>query len=368
MKYSFIIDEKSLFVGVKNDYAKGQSPTVHTPLNQARDKNKWHNDIYDFLEGCKSEDKIDSLPEILKEKCLSKTTSKALGKIVNFFVFSKFALDGEPFDAGSSFAMYVKEETSETIVQRNGEVTNNTHLGRQKLHYPMTLAYITDDYNIKNKIVLDKIIEVNGGFAYVVNGFDYDTETQILNFKTTMIGPEGVLLSNVFRRQKGVGVKLLLDGVSLDKPSLASTARQILTQEENEAFISTLEKIQKSSRSNGLLGEEYVYNNIEKIIGNKPEEKRHISKLYPQSPYDIECKVNGETKYIEVKSTKDSKRTFYMSRGERRFMDKYEQHYLLILVTNVISAHKKAIKYQRKDIMNPNTMEQELQSIKFIVK
>ena len=46
MKYSFNIDEKSLFRGVKNDYSKGQSPTVHTPLNQSNDQRKWRNDIY----------------------------------------------------------------------------------------------------------------------------------------------------------------------------------------------------------------------------------------------------------------------------------------------------------------------------------
>ena len=241
-------------------------------------------------------------------------------------------------------------------------------MGREKLHYPISLSHITEGYNIDNKIVLDKILDVNGGFAYVVNGFDVDTETNTLNFKTTMIGPEGVLLSNVFKRKKGVGVKLLVDGISLDKSSIISTSNKILTKEENEAFISTLEKIQRSSRLSGAMGEDYVYENIEKIIGIRPEEKRHISKLYPLSPYDIECKVNGKTIYIEVKSTKDSKKTFYMSKGERKFMDKYEQHYLLVLVTNVISNHKKATKYQRKDIMNPQIMEKEFQGIKFIVK
>ena len=135
MKYSFVIDEKSLFRGVKNDYKKGQSATVHTPLNQSQDKNKWRNDIYDFLKGCESEDKVDSLPELLKAKCLQKTTSKASGQIVHFYVFSNFTLDGVPFDAESSFAMYVKEETSKSIVKRNGLTTANTHLGRHKQNH-----------------------------------------------------------------------------------------------------------------------------------------------------------------------------------------------------------------------------------------
>lgn len=367
MKYSFGIDEKSLFRGVKNDYSKGQSPTVHTPLNQSNNQEKWRNDIYDFIKGYGVED-IESLPDMLKEKCLPKTTSKASSKIVNFFVFSNFALDGEPFEVNCSFAMYVKEETSENIIQRNGEIAENTHLGRQKLHYPISLTYITDGYNIDNKKVLDKILKVNGGFAYVVNGFDFDTETKVLNFKTTMIGPEGVLLSNVFKRKKGVGLKLLVDGNIWSNLNFVSKKSAILTEEENDAFISTLEKIQKSSRESGLEGEKYVLNNLEKIIGMKYVEPLHVSKQYPQSPYDIECIVNGKKLYIEVKSTKDSKKVFYMSKGERKFMDKYEQQYLLILVTNVMSKHKKTNKYQRKEIMNSRVMKQECQSIKFIVK
>ena len=210
--------------------------------------------------------------------------------------------------------------------------------------------------------VLKKILEENGGFAYVVNGFDIDTKLKTLNFKTTMIGPEGVLLSNVFKRKKGVGLKLLVDGLSLDKPILESTANKILTKEENKAFIATLEKIQESSRSNGRIGEEYVFDNIHKIIGKKPEEKLHISKNYPQSPYDIECIINGVKIFIEVKSTEKETKSFYMSKGERKFMAKYEQRYLLVLVTNVKSNHKRTFKYKRKEI---EKMKQELQGIKY---
>ena len=50
------------------------------------------------------------------------------------------------------------------------------------------------------------------------------------------------------------------------------------------------------------------------------------------------------------------------------FMDRYAPNYLLILVTNVKTNHKRAFKYLRKEIMNSNIMEQENQSIKFIVR
>ena len=175
-------------------------------------------------------------------------------------------------------------------------------------------------------------------------------------------------MSNVFKRQKGVGIKLLVNGINLEKEVFASSANDILTDNENKAFMATLEKIQKSSRHNGKIGEEYVFDNIEKILGEKIENKVHISKKYPQSPYDIECFVNGKKLYVEVKSTDQEKQTFYMSRGERKFMDKYDDFYFLVLVTNVKSNRKKSFKYKRNDIIDEDKMKQEHQSIKFIVK
>ena len=367
MKYSFDIDEKSLYRGVKNDYKKGQSATVHTPLNQAKNKKNWRNDIYEFIKGYKSED-ILSLPEPLKDKCLSKTTSRATGKIIGFYVFSNFALDGVQFNAGCSFAMYVKEETSNNIKQRNGNIVVNTHLGRQKLHYPITLSCFSNGYNIDNNKVLETIIKENGGFAYVVKGFDIDSETKTLNFRTTMIGLKGVLLSNVFKRKKGVGSKLLLDGV-LAQIGITSTEKANLSNEEKNTFIATLEKIQESSRANGRAGEKYVVKNIKKILdADSVENIIHISEKFPQSPYDIECIVNGEIMYIEVKSTKNNNKVFYMSKGERRFMDKYDKNYLLILVTNVNSIKKNYNCYHREDIVDTNKVTQEIQGIKYVVK
>lgn len=371
MTYSFDIDEKSLFRGVVNDFSKGQSPTVHTPLNQSKDKNKWRTSIYRFLNGCESTD-VDKLPDILIDKCLRKTTSQAESKILCFYVFSKFSLDGVPFDADSSFAMYVKEETSEKIEQRNGKVTQNTHFGRQKLHYPISLTHQTDGFNINNTKILDIILDVNGGFAYVVNGFDVeadeDTGELTLNFRTTMVGLRGVLLSNVFKRKKGVGIKLLVDGISFERTSIVAPRNNVLTDEENEVFFTTLEKIKESSRVNGEIGEEFVVNNLRKIIGDSEiHNVVHVSKKYPQSPYDIEYVINGVKKYIEVKSTSGEKKTFFMSRGERQFMDRYDKDYLLVLVTNVKSVHRRHFEYCRKQIMNEKIMRQEPQGIKFIV-
>ncbi len=365
MKYIFRIDEKSLFYGIWNDFIKGQTATVHTPLNQSKDPEKWRKDIYAFIDNNGGVD-VKGLPAALIDKCTKNTTSKAPTNLVKFYEFSKFALDGQPFEANTSFAFFVKEEIGKTIIKRNGKHSENTHYGRKKLHYPLSFAHVTDGFNINNKAVLNKILEVNGGFAFVVRGFDVDTATNTLNFKTIMVGPQGVPLSNVFKRKKGVGIKLLVDNPSQDESFVISTKN--LSKEENAAFVDTLQKIQETSRKNGFEGEKYVFDHLDDFFDSKPVEKEHISQKFPASPYDIECIVNGEKKYIEVKSTQDSKKCFYMSKGERRFMDKYRMNYLLILVTNVKSDRKKTIKYERGYIMDSLKMEQEYQDIKFIDK
>lgn len=47
-KIRFKIDEKSLFIGTYNDYIKGQTATVSTPLNQSKDESKWRKDILEL--------------------------------------------------------------------------------------------------------------------------------------------------------------------------------------------------------------------------------------------------------------------------------------------------------------------------------
>lgn len=368
MIYSFDIDEKSLYRGIKNDYKRGQSATIATPLNQAKSKDKWRKPIYDFLDGYPSED-IVALPDILKDKCLKNTTSRAECKLIYFITFSKFSIDGVPFDVDASFAMYVKEEISETITKRNGEIGKNTHKGRQRLCYPIGLIHQTNGYKIDNSKVLDKIIEVNGGFAYVVNGFDVNAENGTLNFRTTMVGLDGVFLSNVFKRAKGVGVKLNVNGINFDENLFSKRKDSVLSATESNTFFKTLEKIQSSRMDNGIKGEEYVFKNIGKILGLRNIEcPVHISQKYPQSPYDIECSVEGVRKYIEVKSTSGNKKVFLMSQGERKFMEKYDKDYILVLVINVTSNHRRAFTYSRREIENTNIMKQEFQSIKYIVK
>ena len=84
-KIRFKIDEKSLFIGPYNDYQKGQTATVSTPLNQSKDQAKWRNDI---LELSNYNCNIDNPPAMLIHRCQS--ASHSGNNIDNIFVFKIF--------------------------------------------------------------------------------------------------------------------------------------------------------------------------------------------------------------------------------------------------------------------------------------
>lgn len=368
MKYSFSIDEKSLHVGIKNDYPKGHSATVHTPLNQSKDENRWHNDVYNFLKGCKSEDKINILPVGLKNKCLLKTTSQTPTEVIHFFEFSKFSLDGVPFNVNASFAIFVKREICKTALKRNGVTEQNIHYMREKLHYTKTFCYKSDGYNIDNKAVLNKILEVNGGFAYIVKGFDFDKKKKILNFNTISVGPINILLSKVFIAKKGVGPKLIADNYNNEESRLLIEANETLAPEDSKSFAEKCMKIFESRLVNGALGEDYVFDNITQILEKTPDETpKHVSKEYPKAPYDIECIINGKKLFIEVKSTASEKKVFFMSENEKLFMEAHKKQYLLVLVTNVKSYNKMYTTFKPKEILSSSRMIIEPQGYRFEV-
>ncbi len=345
MNIKFKIDEKSLFYGIKNDFERGQTATVHTPINQASNPKDWHNDI---LELTKHNLAVKFLPDMLLSRCLKNTTSQAKSIIKQFFEFKSIFLDGVKLNCNSSFGMYIKEETDEFIIKRNGTRTKNTHLGRMKLHYPITLKFRSDGFNVDNKDVLDCILRQNGGFAYVVRGFEYNTDNSTLNFITTMVGPENILLSNVFKRAKGTGKKLLLE--EFDANDFEFVNDYLVNKTERVTDIqSVFELANKTKVENGVRGEEIILNMLQNENPNITD-VYHTSVDYPTSPYDIEYVENGTKKYIEVKSTQGSKKVFNMSAGEIKFMNTYQNNYVLYLVTNVRDSSCKIFKFVKGQI------------------
>ena len=333
-KIKFKIDEKSLFFGIYNDYVQGQTPTVSTPLNQSTDPKKWRNDI---LSLCDKNLHLHKIPSMLLEKCTRKTTSKAKTKVDYIFVFNNLKLDGKPLKSNHSFAFYIKEEIDEFIKTRKSEkMVTNTHLGRKKLHYPQTFKYKTDGLNIDNHSVLEEILKQNGGFAYIVRGFECDLEDKSLNFITSIVGLEGIFLSSVFKKQKGVGKKLLLKEINIaaqDLPHM-DIAYLIDTEQRNSSGCIDFDKINKSRIENGKRGEEIIFKYISENFKGATD-IYHTSIDFPTSPYDIELYLDGVKKYIEVKSTSSAKKIFNMSCGEIKFMTSYKDDYILYLVTDV---------------------------------
>lgn len=342
-KIRFKIDEKSLFIGTYNDYNKGQTATVSTPLNQSKEESKWRKDILELVNyNCN----VVNPPAMLIHQCQS--ASHSGNNIDNVFVFSNIMLDGIKLNTNAQFAMYFKRETDEFITKLDGSKGINTHLGRIKLHYPITFSFKTDGYNIDNQAVLNAIIKQNGGFAYVVRGFEYYEDSKTLNFITSLIGPEGIPLSTVFRRKKGVGQKLMID------PDKVVENDYVVVVEQNPEIAGaanvSYELINKSRAENGKIGEQFVYDLLlEKLT--EENELYHTSLDFPQSPYDIEYIENGEKKYIEVKSTSGTKPIFNMSSGELKFMEKYKDSYTLYMVTEVKAEFKKYKKYTYYDII-----------------
>ena len=212
-KIRFKIDEKSLFIGTYNDYNKGQTATVSTPLNQSKDESKWRNDILELKNyNCD----VKNPPAMLIHQC-----------------------------------------------QRASHSGNN----------------------IDNQDVLNAIMKQNGGFAFVVRGFEYFEDTKTLNFITSLIGPEGIPLSTVFRRQKGVGQKLMID------PNKVVDNDYVVVVEQNPEIAGSAnvsyELINKSRTENGKLGEEFIYQLLKEKL-TEDNELYHTSIDFPQSPYDIE--------------------------------------------------------------------------------
>lgn len=353
-KIRFKIDEKSLFLGTDNDYNKGQTATVSTPLNQSKEPEKWRNDILELKNyNCN----VVNPPAMLIHQCQS--ASHSGNSIDNIFVFDNILLDGAKLNTTSQFSMYFKKETDEYIKRLDGTKGINTHLGRIKLHYPITFKFKSDGYNIDNSDVLNAIIEQNGGFAFVVRGFEYIQDTNTLNFITSLIGPFGVPLSTVFRRKKGVGQKLMIDPSKVADNDYIVVVEQ--TPEMKGALNVSYELINKSRSENGKLGEEYIYNFLLSKL-TQDNELYHTSLDFPQSPYDIEYIVNGEKKYIEVKSTSSTKAIFNMSSGELKFMEKYKDSYTLYMVTEVKEAFPKIKEYTYYDIIK---MKKEYPSVRF---
>ena len=341
----FKISETSLRYGMYNNYKKGHTASVETELNQSKDPNKWRNDILRLRTmNCRIDD--NKIPSDLIYACRKNEKNKT--NVTDIFVFDNILVNGEKLDVDASYCMYIKEETSETANIINASHNSNTHLGRLMIHYPISFDYRKDGFNINNRLILDKIMEENGDYAFVVNGFVYYPEIHTLNFLVKLVGPRGILLTSVFKEGKGVGQKLKIDDSFLYENNIIVTCKRNLVTGKEDIEI---EEVNRTRSSNGLKGEEFVYELLKsKLL--EDNDLFHTSKTYKFSPYDIEYIKDGVKKYIEVKATQGSTKVFNLSSGELKFMNEHKENYILYMVTNVNSEFPSYTTYTYKDIMN----------------
>lgn len=337
----FKISETSLRYGIFNNYEKGHTPSVETELNQSKDPKKWRNDILKLRTlNCRCE----NVPEGLIDAC--QKNRKNATEVTDVFVFKNIMVNGEKLDIDYSFCMYIKEEVSKTANILNALSNVNTHLGRLMIHYPISFDYRKDGFNINNREILEKIMETNGNYAFVVKGFIYYPKIETLNFLITLVGPNGILQTSVFKEGKGVGQKLKITDSLNFEDNVIVTCKQNYKTGETDIEI---EQVNITRSKNGLRGEEFIFELLKEELMDDSD-LFHTSKTYKYSPYDMEYLDDGVKKYVEVKSTQESKEVFNLSSGELKFMEEHKDNYYLYMVTNICSEFPNYKIYTYNDI------------------
>lgn len=133
-----------------------------------------------------------------------------------------------------------------------------------------------------------------------------------------------------------------------------------LTRKKKLISPEKLTELQKRMMENGLLGEEFVFNKEKDFLrkknrGDLANKTKWISKEAVNTGYDIlSFNPDGEKKYIEVKSTSGSSRTFHMSDQEWQVCREKGRKYY---VHRVINVRKKPT--ISKILKNPSDLERQ---------
>lgn len=312
MKIRLPIDIKSLYFNIKNDNERGHTATVATPLKQGA---SIHHEL----------SKIRSIPEninpVSRENLISKILfrSRAEAIITDVFVFNKISVNGKLIDIDKSFCIYIREETG----------LDNVHLGRQKVHYPPSLNYSDLDIDINNKEVLRKVSEELNDYAFIVESFEYDTESNILNFDIFIAGENNIPYSKVFLNKKGVGSKF--SSVFNEYADIYDS--EIISMREHlgydavgpHNFIDVL-------KSNNEIALKLIADSLSDL-GIKEYYIR--SNEYPYTLYDVEYKLNNIKNYIIVRYTSTKIKYFNLSYNKIRFCNDFSENIKIALITDI---------------------------------
>ena len=307
------IDKKSLFLNILNDNERGHTATVSTPIKQGNSVNEKLMRINQIPKKINFDLKPLLIDELIKN-------SKSKIKINNVFIFNKIAVNGKTIENGEVFyCMYIKEEVDPTKAQ----------FGRIKLHYPLSLKYEDDDIAIDNKFIMKLISKNVFDYAFIVNSFEYDFDSGILNFNVTIIGENGIPYSKVFINNKGTGNKFnsifneFAESYDMEIISLRNKYGQEIGPNNY------LDYMERSKEKAMLEAELYIKKECQNNITN-------VSSLYPYSLYDFECKKGQETKYYLVFYTTSNIEYFNISSKKLKFINEFMDDVEILIITNTL--------------------------------
>lgn len=306
------LDIKSLYLNIKNDNESGHTATVATPLKQYGTANELLTPIYDIPDNINTISREDLIGSILSK-------SRAEACIVKVCVFDKISVNGILLKDIPSYCIYVREETAST----------NVHCGRQKIHYPTTLKFSDSEVEINNKLVMKAISETLNDYAFIVEAFEYDTDTGILNFDAIIVGENEIPYSKVFINKRGAGSKY----TRIFNEDADSYDMEIIALREHLGYTNvTAENYGEIIAINKGLARNIVE---ESLLAQGAKNIKRLYDEYPYSIYDLEYTINGKKRYVIVNQTATKKIYFNLSSKKIEFLNFFENESFLYLVTNI---------------------------------
>ncbi len=308
------IDIKSLYANIKNDNQSGHTATVATPLKQGASIHEELARIMEIPEGLSASSK-----EELTSQILSKSRAEAI--IPKVFVFDHITVNGVELTGVPYFCMYIREETD----------PGNVHCGRQKVHYPPSLNFSDAEIDIDNKKVMTAISSSLHDYAFIVEAFEYDTDSKILNFDVLVVGENGIPYSKVFLNKKGTGNKF----TAAFTESIENYDTEIIALRENLGFDAVgPENYQEVQANNKELAYKVVINDLNEE-GKK--DIRCLADDYPYSLYDFEVRDGQKKKYIIVRYTSTKLTYFLLPYGKIKFCMDFQNDVNVVLVKDINS-------------------------------
>lgn len=320
------IDNKSLFINIFNDNRSGHTPTVCTPIVQGNSTHEAVKKIFriphqiDF-------NSDDGLNDFLNK------SSKSTTKVTNVFLFPKITINGLEVENEKPFCFFVKEEIDPEKVQ----------FGRTKLHYPTSFKY-NGKFQFDNKHVFSKLSDAMHGYAFVVRGFFYDFDLDVLDFDADIVGYRDIPYSKVFISTKGAGNKYiqgfhdLFDNYDIESIALKQHFGYDYVNPDN--YIEKLMEMKKVAFK--LLSNEFEKN-----------EFKYSSDEYPYSLFDINYRKNGIKRYCFVSYSATKETYINLSIKQWQFINEFSDYIDFYIINNIYDKPR-IVKLSYDEIINLN--------------